>query len=153
MLLLLFTVTIFHMQTDTKEITHLLVGYALLALGVLIMLLSCVQVYRVFTRQTEPMQYFNFPGISIDLTKLAPQVDTSSLDALKKQFNLGVGGSKPTTESANATEILPAEVLNGPANLGVFLLFMGFLLNFGAKLADLGIKLVRPINYQIKANG
>jgi hypothetical protein len=137
------------MQTDSKEITHLLVGYALLALGVLIMLLSCVQVYRVFTRQTEPMQYFNFPGISIDLTKLAPKVDTSSLDALKKQFNLGVG-SQPNTETANATEILPGEVLNGPANLGVFLLFMGFLLNFGAKLADLGIKLVRPINYQIK---
>ncbi|MBP6994401.1 hypothetical protein KBB12_04105 [Candidatus Woesebacteria bacterium] len=133
------------MQTDSKEVTHLLVGYALIALGVLIMLLSCFQVYRVFTRQAEPMHYFNFPGIKIDLTKLAPQVDTSSLDALKKQFNLGVGSSQPTAESANATEILPAEVLNEPANLGVFLLFMGFLLSFGSKLADLGIKLVRPV--------
>ena len=138
------------MQTDSKEVTHLLIGYALLALGVLIMFLSCVQVYRIFTRQAEPMQYFNFPGVKIDLTKLVPQVDTSGLNALKKQLNMEIG-TQPNSETVNATEILPAEVLNGPANLGVFLLFMGFLLNFGAKLADLGIKLVRPINYQIKA--
>ena len=137
------------MQTDSKEITHLLVGYALLALGVLIMLLSCIQVYRIFTRQAEPMQYFNFPSVKIDLTKLVPQVDTSSLNTLKKQLNMEIG-TRPNSETVNATEILPAEVLNGPANLGVFLLFMGFLLNFGAKLADLGIKLVRPI--YIKAN-
>lgn len=132
------------MQTESREITHLIVGYALVALGVLVMLMSCIQVYRVFTRQTEPMQYFNFPGISIDLAKLTPQVDTSSLDALRQQLNLG-GSTANTQTTSHMAEILPAEVLNGPANLGVFLLFMGFLLSFGSKLADLGIKLVRPV--------
>lgn len=138
------------MQTDSKELTHLIVGYSLIALGILVMFMSCWQVYRIFTKQSEPIQFFSFPGIKIDLSQMAPKVDTSSLDALKQQLNLGGSGVRPAIETPYQTEILPAEVLNGPANLGVSLLFMGFVLNFGARIADIGTKLVRPINYQIK---
>lgn len=102
------------------------------------------------TKQSEPIRFFSFPGIKIDLSQMAPKVDTSSLDALKQQLNLGGSGVRPAIETPYQTEILPAEVLNGPANLGVSLLFMGFVLNFGARIADIGTKLVRPINYQIK---
>lgn len=138
------------MQTDSKELTHLIVGYSLIAIGILVMLMSCWQVYRIMTKQSEPIRFFSFPGIKIDLSQMAPKVDTSSLDALKQQLNLGGSGVRPAIETPYQTEILPAEVLNGPANLGVSLLFMGFVLNFGARIADIGTKLVRPINYQIK---
>lgn len=141
--------TIFHMQQDSKELTHLIVGYALIALGVFVMFLSSIQVYRVFTKQAEPVQYFDFPSVKIDLTKMAPKIDTSGLDELKKQLNLR-GNETSTVSTSQETEILPSKVLNDPANLTVFILFMGFVLNFGYKIADLGIKLVRPV--YIKAN-
>jgi hypothetical protein len=72
------------MQQDSKELTHLIVGYALIALGVFVMFLSSIQVYRVFTKQAEPVQYFDFPSVKIDLTKMAPKIDTSGLDELHR---------------------------------------------------------------------
>ena len=88
--LIIATVTVycyyFHMQTDSKELTHLIVGYSLIAIGILVMLMSCWQVYRIFTKQSEPIRFFSFPGIKIDLSQIAPKVDTSSLDALKHRI-------------------------------------------------------------------
>lgn len=136
------------MDTDSKQIINSVIGYGLLLIGVFVMILSVFQVYRVFTKQAQPIRFFNFPAVKMDLASLAPQLDTSALDSLKKQLN--VGDIKLPTSDAEVsprkeTELISAEVLNGPANLGVYLLFMGFLMNFGYRLAGLGIKLVRPI--------
>lgn len=135
------------MDTDSKQIINSVMGYGLLLIGVFVMILSVFQVYRVFTKQSQPIQFFNFPAVKIDLASLAPQLDTSALDSLKKQFNVG-DNKFPTSEntpSGRETELISADVLNGPANLGVYLLFMGFLMNFGSRLASLGVSLVRVV--------
>ncbi|HNQ31548.1 MAG TPA: hypothetical protein PKG71_03590 [Candidatus Woesebacteria bacterium] len=138
------------MQTESQFSTSAIVGYMLLVMGVVIMILSVVQVYRVISRQAEPIAFFTFQGISINPSQYAPQVDMSALDALRSQLNLGK--SAPTQPAlGESVEIIPAEVINGPANLGVFFLFMGFLLNVGYKFADLGVKLVRPVYVKMNA--
>lgn len=142
--------TIVLMQSDNQIQVNMLIGYCLIMLGVVVMFLACIQVYRVFTRQAQPMQYFQFEGVKIDLRSLAPQIDTSALDQLRQQLNMPQGSAERQPTPAQMTEIIPAQVLNEPANLGVFLLFMGFLLNLGYRLADLGIKLVKPI--YVRAN-
>ncbi len=133
-----------HMQMDGQGQANMVIGYGLVAVGVLIMLLSLFQVYRVFTKQAQVVQFFSFQGVKIDLGALAPQIDTSALDKVRTSLNLPPSTSSPSRSVAE-TEIIPAEVLNGPANLGVYMLFMGFVLNLGYKIADLGTKLVRPI--------
>lgn len=144
---LLFCYYEVHMEQNTQQITHTVIGYTLIILGVFIMLLSVIQVYRVFTKQVEPIQYFNFPGIKMNMAQYMPKVDMQSLDALKQKFNVDFGEDGSTKDTANQVEmeIIPGEVINGPTNLAIHLLFMGFLMNFGAKIADLGTKLVRPI--------
>ena len=132
------------MSQETRQIVNSVAGYGLLAIGVFIMFLSFFQVYRVFTKQASIPEFFHFQGVKMDLSKLAPQIDTSGFDALTKQ--LGVAGNiSMQTPQPNETEIIPADMLNSSANIAVFAVLMGFVVNFGAKLATIGVELVRVV--------
>jgi hypothetical protein len=110
-------------------------GYTLLFLGILVMGFSVFSIYMVFTAKTMPIDLFDLPGISLDLGKMAgselpPGTQTQSLK----------------------TELVEADVINAPLNLMAHILFMGFILNAGYKLATLGVQFVRPINVKMRVN-
>ncbi len=110
------------------------VGYILLISGIFIALGCVFNIYLTFTRKVAPISLFNLPGISFDITQSLPQ-------DLKNVLN----------RSANTkTEIFPASELNLSLNLFAHVMLMGFILNFGFKLAGLGIQLLRPINIDLK---
>ncbi len=111
--------------------------------GIVIMFISFFQVYRVYTKQSEMVQFFNFPSVKIDLSKLVLKPDTSALTAMTKQLNLPSNLIPQQTETAPMeTEIISSAMLNASANLGAFIIFMSFILNFGSKLCSIGIQLV-----------
>ena len=105
-----------------------IVGYTLLCCGIAIILVSAFNVYFVFTGQAQPVHLFNFPAISLDMSK-----------------SLGVvlPASKPT-------ELVPADMLNQTSNVFAHLFLMGFIASIGEKLASLGVQLVRPIVVKLK---
>lgn len=108
-------------------------GYILVLLGVLVMAFSVYNIYTVFTNKVAPINLFHLPGVSLDLANLA--------------------GSEVPPEFQNQslkTEIVKAEVINAPLNLLAHILFMGFILNAGYKLASLGVQFVRPINVKVR---
>lgn len=96
--------------------TEKVIGYSLLAVGVLVIVLTAVNVFFVFTGRMQPIQLFNLPAMTFSL---AP-------------------GTKPV-------ELMTADAINQTSNLAINLFLMGFLASAGQKLASLGVQLVRPI--------
>ncbi len=115
--------------------TERMTGYTLLISGVLIILFSFFSVISVFTKRTPPVQLFNMKGITLDSSALAPQMDFGSIP----------GMNNTQTTPAKPIELFPSEDLNTSANIFAHLMFMGFLLSVGAKIASLGTDLLRPI--------
>ena len=116
-------------------------GYILLVAGVVIMLISALSVYLVFTKVIKPVQLFNSTGISIDLGSMIG----GNLNALN---NAGVTNPKSQTKPA---DIIPADLLNDTSNLFAHVFLMSFLAGIGFKLSSLGVQLLRPIEVKLKA--
>lgn len=104
-----------------------IVGYLLLFTGVAVMVFALFGMSQVFTGRVQPFPLFHLPALSLDLGSLVP-------------------GARVTQK----TDILPADALNTLFNLFGHLLLMGFVLNFGSKLASLGAQLVRPIKVALR---
>jgi hypothetical protein len=113
-----------------------LVGYALLAVGLLIILGSVLNVYQVFNKQASSVNLFSFPGISIDLGKVVAS-------QLPKDVTLPQG-------TAMQQEIIPAKMLNESANIAAHLFLMGFVASAGYKIASLGVEILRPIQVKVR---
>ena len=133
-----------------------IVGYILLIIGIGMILISAVSVYMVFTKQSQPVKLFNFPGISMDLQQLAANGIQSQLSSfisenqenlppqLQQQLN------KPENHSGQKQEIIPATVLNEPMNYMGHIFMMGFLATVGMKIGQLGTLLIRTIEVNVK---
>jgi len=106
-----------------------IIGYALLIVGVLIIFYSGFNVYQVFTKQTSPINLFEFKAIGLDFSKFA---ETAPPNADMTQ------------------ELVPSEVLNSPMNYVAHVVLMGFVGSVGYKLASIATMLVRPIKVTLK---
>lgn len=129
------------MQQETRTLANATFGYGLLIVGIVVMFISFFQVFKVFTGAPVPVKLFNFQGVTIDLAKLVPKPDTSAAQSIADKFNLKIDIPSQEVEPME-TEIISAKMLNDSANLGAFVLFMSFMLNFGGKLAGIGVSLV-----------
>lgn len=111
-----------------SESSNKIVGYTLLALGLIIIIFSGFKVYRVFTGAENPYQIFSLSGISVDLGKAIGQ-----------------------TSDANLTqELLNSDVLNKPLNYAFYIMLMGFISSVGFKIASLGVQLARTLKVTLK---
>lgn len=109
--------------------TEKIIGYSLLAIGILIIVFSALNIVFVFTGKALPVQLFNFPAISLDMGQ-----------------SLGL----PKAVGVQPTELISANILNQTSNLFIHLFLMGFLVSVGQKLASLGVELLRPVIIKIK---
>lgn len=110
--------------------TEKVTGYLLLGLGLVIILISALNIYLIFTGKTHPVQIFNFSGISLDLSS-----------------TLGL----PSTGLKTApSELVSPALLNDTTNLFAHLFLVGFFVNVGGKIASLGIELLRPVVVKLK---
>lgn len=115
-----------------------ILGYLLLLLGLGIIFVSTLSAYRVLTKKEAPIQLFNFSGISLKPTQMLGS-------SLPPQLLSQIKGSE------SPIEILSPQILNDTSNIFVHLMFMGFFVSVGFKIASLGAMLVRPI--VVKAKG
>lgn len=104
------------------------VGYSLIAFGLLAILLPALSVILVFTGNSEPVRVFSFEGIGINANDL-------------------VGGQLPTNQQI---ELISPNILNDTSNLIAHLFLMGFISTIGFRIATLGTMLVRPIVVKLK---
>lgn len=116
-----------------------IVGYLLLIMGIGIILYSGISAYSVFSGKLQPVQLFNFEGISINMGSFISQ-------ALPAEAQNYVNQNSPQIKQ----EILPAGILNDTTNILAHYLLMGFIASIGFKIASLGTMMVRPIVVKMK---
>jgi hypothetical protein len=104
-------------------------GYLLLLIGLIIIGLSSLNVYQVFTKQIQPVNVFLFDSIRLDFAKFIPEAPVNT----------------DLTQ-----ELVPSDVLNLPMNYAAHLMLMGFLASSGYKIASIGVTLLRPIKVKLK---
>jgi hypothetical protein len=102
------------------------IGYLLIAVGVLVIFLTAFSVYNVFVNKAAPINI----------------VSQETLFGLKSE-----GAS-----ALDALNISPSS-LSYLVNLSFHLLFAGFLINVGFRLGSLGTMLARPIVVDLQAKG
>lgn len=121
-----------------------LLGYSLLGIGLIITAVATILAIGVLTGATAPPKVFEFEAPTIAL----PQLGSDSLTE-----SLAAQGIDPAALQGAPSEIkiLPDDVFNGLVNMGVFYLAMMFLASSGAKVAGLGIKLIKDIKVQVRS--
>lgn len=107
-------------------------GYALLSVGIFIMLVIVVLAIMLFSGSLKPFPLFNIPAPTLDTAAMMPSIPGMP----------AAPGQK--------IQIIPTSEFNKMLNLGTQFLLFTFLLSFGYKIADLGIKLLRPIKIEAK---
>lgn len=96
------------------------------------MLCTLLFVIFLFTGIAKPYKMIDIVAPSFNTANLVPSVP---------------GLPKPIGEKI---EVIPTATLNHMVNLGVQFLLMTFIMSFGFKIADLGVKLLRPIKIEAK---
>ena len=129
--------------------TEKIIGYVLLIAGIGVIIGSTFSLYQVFTGQKTAPQVFQFESPSISL----PTQQSFQLE-LPEGMTLPEGVALPETKNQPAEsegfKILPDETLNNMGNAGLYLLLMGFLASSGAKIASIGVKMVKDIKVVVK---
>ncbi len=109
------------------------IGHSLLISGLLLIVFSAFSVYTVFTGKMKPAPLFNFPAVNFSANQL--------LDDSKSPVNF-VADDK--------IEVVSKELLNDTSNVLAHMFLMGFLASIGARIAEIGTKLMRPINVKLQ---
>lgn len=107
-------------------------GYTLLGVGLAVMCGAMLWAILIFVGRMEPIPIIHIPAPTLDTSTLIPKLP------------LGL------TPKGTTIELIQTAGLNKMLNLGLTLLLTGILISFGHKLADLGVKLVRPIVIEAK---
>jgi len=101
------------------------VGYALLLVGLILIILAVYLMFNVFTRAMAPPAIFNMKSITITLP---------------------VGEGMPPKE----TELLPGAEVSKVVNMSLWSVLMLFVASAGSKIGGLGVKLIREIKIEVK---
>lgn len=123
--------------------TEKIVGYTLLAVGLIILGFAVLNMIDLLTGRIRPVEFFHFTPVVVDLEGMLR--GSLPLESLPPEAAALIA-EKPTIP----TELLSADLLNQPANFVVHLSIMGILAGIGQKVAGLGIMLLRPIKVHLK---
>ena len=111
--------------------TEKVIGYILLALGIVIILLVALNMVGVFTGSKEPYAFMKEEGSILSM-------------------DFGVPGTTEMTAASVPVEINNYSQILKIINLVLFVIFSGFFVTVGYKLAMIGANLVRPIVVKTK---
>ena len=137
-------------QPDRKSFNlngDAIIGYVLLAIGLLFIFAATYMVYGVLTGKAKPPQVYNVEAPSFQLP-----TDTGQILELPEGATLAAGLklTQDSNQSPPGIKLIPDEVFNGSLNIGLYYLAMMFLASSGAKIAGLGVKMIKDIKVQIK---
>lgn len=110
--------------------TEKIVGYSLLSTGILLIIISVVSVFMVFTNRSAPYAFMQPGPVIFDL-----------------QLPADASSSRMVHVPIDLSKIMPLAPMT---NIFIHLVLMGFVASAGAKLAGIGVNLVRPIVIKAK---
>lgn len=112
-------------------------GYILLAAGVVLIITTLIWVFITLTGKAKVSQAFNIeapsipipaPNLSLDESSLPPQI---------------VGAVKQSQPQQQSIKLFSNEVFSNLINMGVFYMLAMFVASTGAKIASIGVQLIK----------
>ncbi|RLG60322.1 hypothetical protein DRN86_02860 [Candidatus Geothermarchaeota archaeon] len=103
-----------------------MIGYALLATGIILIVFSIYSMYSVFTMASSPPPIFRMDDIKIQIT--------------------------PPREGQPPSEIVlvPGDQASNVVNMMLWGLLMFFISSAGAKIGGIGVKLIKEVKVEVK---
>ena len=98
-----------------------IIGYALLTLGVILLLFSIFEMINVYTGNASPPNLFNLSDISL-----------------------------PTGQDGTNVTLIQGAQLSQLPNLFFWFILMGFVMFAGGKIASLGVSMIKDIKVEVK---
>jgi hypothetical protein len=135
------------MNTEKK------IGYGLLIGGIVVMCIAAIEIVLLTVGLTKPFPYFDINQATAQQKTAAPTPASNSQTDILTQLQKSIPGLDQGSLSGLTPkiDILPTQAINDLLNTITHFVVMGFLLNFGQKLALIGVNLVRPIYVNLKA--
>ncbi len=109
---------------DTTNLNRI-IGYILLAVGLLLIATPLYQTYNIFVGKSLPAQVFHAAPVA------------SSAAQANNPFDIQQQMQKALVA------ILPIDLINNTLNLGSWVILLGILMYGGGQIANLGVKLVK----------
>ena len=123
-----------------------IIGYILVASGLALILVSTVLLVNVLTGKSKPYQVFNVESPTINLPTSNLEVKAPENLKLPEGFSI----NQKKEEQQSAFKIIPDELLNGTVNIGLFYLMAMFLTSVGAKIAGIGVSMIKEVKVKIE---
>lgn len=126
--------------------TDKIIGYIFLSAGVLLILTALFLAFNLLSGKSKPPTVFNVeaPTINLPTNNLKLQLPENT------KLPAGTTLTQEGSETPQGFKVIPDEVLNGSLNIGLsYLLFM-FIASSGAKLASIGVSMVKDIKVTVK---
>lgn len=124
-----------------------LLGWVLLAIGILIIIVSTLSAYRVMTGAVQPPKVLDVPAPAIKLPQAQPSISLPEGIELPAGVNINQLQATPAE-----VKLLPDDVFSRLLNTSLFYLAMMFVATSGLKFSDIGVKLVKDIKVEVKEN-
>lgn len=117
-------------------------GYILLALGIIIMVFSILQLGLLITRIIKPFPTFKFTQVFIALEE--------GKEAVQRQQGVTLTKEQQLLEQIQSKQaIISPDVVNEVLNFAVYFFFMAFLIQVGNRIATLGTNLLKPTTIKV----
>ncbi len=113
-------------------------GYILLIFGIVIMLFSAIQLVLLIAGLVTPFRTFAFT-----------EVFTTTVDAINLEEDSQAAQALEQAEGFTGSMNINPKVVNDVLNFAVYFFAMAFAVNVGAKLADLGVRILRPTTIKV----
>lgn len=131
-------------DTEKNFSTNKVLGYVLLACGVLMIFAALFLIWGVLSGRTKAPVVFNIEAPAIDVPG-----SQSTLELPESLKQAGVTLNQPAA-SGQKMKIIPDSLYNDSLNIGVYYLLMMFLASSGAKIAGIGTNLLKDFKVKVK---
>lgn len=126
-----------------------ILGYILLAVGILIIALSTLYAVSVLTGNIKPVKVFELKAPEIPIPSVGQNLDTTALQ------NSGVPSQvldslKPKQGAQSGVKIIPDEAFSDLVNMFIAYILVMILASSGSKFATIGVQLIKEIKVQAK---
>lgn len=131
--------------------TEKIVGYTLLGVGILLMIISSIQIVFIFTGKIMPIQIVKSQPQKSNQNSIK-NIDKTNYDELLQQAQQDPFSLIGSGKDSGISGIIDPAVINQMLNLIIYYFIMQFVLGFGYKLASLGVQMVRPLKVSVEQN-
>ncbi len=122
-----------------------IVGYVLLAAGIAMIMLAVYGMYKVFTDIEPPPSVITLSDIKFSIPGLGAEPVNEAGPAVEVEPEI-----EPASEMKEEILLMAGDQVSKITNMMLWYIFMLFVASAGARLGNLGVKVIREIIVEVK---